>query len=392
MTEIQIDRIGPGGEGVGSIDGRITFVPGVLPGERARVRVVEEKRRWARAELLEVIEAAPGRVTPPCPVFDRCGGCSWLHADTNLHARWKQSIVEQQLARIAKLDCEVRPTRTPSSPVGYRNKAVLEIASGRPAFHESRSHTLVPVDDCLVLHTSLRQMLGELGDLDGVTQLTLRTGVRTGDRMILAAGELPAQANDWSGSVVHARGHAIHVLKGLDHFHEEIAGKRLRITANAFFQVNTDGAELLVDLVGDALQPGPEDHLADLYAGGGLFAATVGRRAKRVTAVESGLSTRDDLQANSGPNVRVVAHAVEQWSDRADIVVCDPPRRGLQTRGVDVVVGTGARAIAYVSCDTGTFARDARALVDRGFALESVQPVDMFPQTAHVELVARFAR
>lgn len=392
MTEIQIDHIGPGGDAVGSIEGRITFVSGLLPGERARVRIVEEKPRWARAELLEVIEAAPGRITPRCPVFERCGGCDWHHAEPGLHAKWKQSMVEQQLRRIAKLDCEIQPTLTPSPAEGYRNKAVFEIQRGRPAFHESRSHSLVAIDDCLVLHASLRQLLGELGDLDGVTQLTLRTGLRTGEKMILVTGELPAQASDWPGSVMHVLDEVFRVHKGADHFHEEIAGKLFRITADAFFQVNSAGADTLVELVRDALQPAPEDHFVDLYAGGGLFAATVGNTSSRVTAVESAPSARTDLLINTGPHVCAVHRPVEQWSGTADIVVCNPPRRGLQTRGVEVVVGTGARTLAYVSCDPGTFARDARALVDRGFSLESVQPVDMFPQTAHVELVARFAR
>ncbi len=396
LTEIHIDTIGPGGAAVGRVDGRITFVPGLMPGERARVRITQAKRRWARAELVELLEPSPERVTAPCPYFaastGSCGGCSWQHADQSLHAAWKQSMVEQQLRRIGKLETEVAATLSPSAPLGYRNKAVFEVDNGQLAFHQSRSHALVTVNDCLLLHQELRSLMPRLGPLNGVSGLTLRIGANTAEIMILIEGEVPAQAVDWPGSVIRLGRKGLEVLKGEDHFHEEVAGQRLRISADAFFQVNTAGAETLVELVREALGAGPNDHLADLYAGGGLFAATVGRDAGRVSAVESAPSAQTDLPINASDKADIEHCPVEDWSGTADLVVCDPPRRGLETRGVETVTGTGARRIAYVSCDPGTFARDARMLTNTGYILESVQPVDMFPQTAHVEVVGLFAR
>jgi 23S rRNA (uracil1939-C5)-methyltransferase len=179
----------------------------------------------------------------------------------------------------------------------------------------------------------------------------------------------------------------------------EVAGAHFRVTGTNFFQVNREGAAALVRLVAGALDPGPDDTLLDAYAGVGLFAATVGTAAGRVLAVESGRSSTEDLVHNLGQAgidaavargrvERILRESGEAW----DLAVCDPPRRGLGAEGVAAIVAGGPRAIAYVSCDPAALARDTRLLADTGYRFERATPVDLFPQTYHVEAVALFSR
>jgi len=185
------------------------------------------------------------------------------------------------------------------------------------------------------------------------------------------------------------------ILHGSGYLEEVVAGVRFRVTADAFFQNNTAGAAVLVDLVGEALSPSADDTLLDGYAGGGLFGLTVGRQVRRVVAVESDPLALTDLEHNAAAAAvehRIVPDPFEdaQIGRRWDIAVVDPPRTGLEAAGVAAVTRGRPRAIAYVSCDPASLARDTRALRNAGYALEWAVPVDMFPQTFHIETVAKF--
>jgi tRNA/tmRNA/rRNA uracil-C5-methylase (TrmA/RlmC/RlmD family) len=239
------------------------------------------------------------------------------------------------------------------------------MSDGRPALFKAGSHELVPVDNCLVTVPSIQRMLADIGSIDAVHQLTLRAGVNTGETVALA--------DDDFGRI-----------------HEVVSGKQFRISGRAFFQNNTGGAEVLVKLVKEATDPREGDILVDAYAGGGLFSATVGEGC-RVYAVESDPQAVSDLVVNA--KATVLAERFESCASLPtswDLAVADPPRVGLGRRGVDRLLAGRARAIAYVSCDPASFARDAALLVAGGYRLDWVQPVDMFPQTFHVEMVGRF--
>jgi 23S rRNA (uracil1939-C5)-methyltransferase len=212
----------------------------------------------------------------------------------------------------------------------------------------------------------VRALFEGLGSIQG-ERVTLRAGINTGETLVI-------------------------VDEGRGIVHEVVGGHRFRITGKAFFQVNTQAAEALVELVEEALAPQPGEVLVDGYAGGGLLAATAGAVCGEVVAVESEPEALADLGHNTGS--RVVASTFEQSRDRLpavwDLTVVDPPRAGLKEAGVAVAVAGHPRALAYVSCDPASFARDARLLGEHGYGLDWVQPVDMFPQTFHIELVARF--
>jgi 23S rRNA (uracil1939-C5)-methyltransferase len=398
VIELDLTGIAHGGEAIGRLEGKACFVDGALPGERVRGQVVHDGGTWARVELREVVTPSPQRVEPPCPYFGACGGCQWQFAAYPAQLEWKRSILAGQLAHLGRVaDPPVRETVAPGAPWRYRNRADFQVDGGRAAFSRRRSHLLQPIDDCLLLHPALAGLLARLGDLGAATALTLRVATATGDLLAVVEGPIPPQASDWGCGVVGREKHRLTPVVGPGHLVETVAGVPLRLTGDAFFQNHTAGAEALVALVAEALSPRPDETLLDAYAGGGLFGLTVGRGAAGVLAVESSPIAAADLQHNAAAAampVRVVEGAVEaalpHLGARWDLVVADPPRTGLGEGGVRAVTAGMPRALAYVSCDPASLARDTRALAAAGYRLDWAVPVDLFPQTFHIETVAAF--
>lgn len=370
-------------------EGRVVFCQGALPGDLVAAEVVEDRGRFLRATTVEVLEPSLHRVPAPCPHAGSCGGCSWQEAAIDAQRSWKQEVVSSQLAHLGGLrQAPLRPLLAPGPPLGYRNRMDFRVFQGRPALLEAGSHRPVPLSVCLLLIPSLAELFHKLGDLTGLERLTLRGGLHSGERLVLVEGEIPPQAERWGVSV--AAGSA-------GRLHEEVAGVRFRISGTAFFQANTLGAEALVALAEEALA-GVSGTLVDLYAGGGLFALTVGSRFDAVTAVESERQAVADLRHNvrrhAPRRARVLAEPVERALGRlhppVGAVVADPPRAGMGRQVVKAIARLQPQVVVSVSCDPASFARDARLLVDEGYQLDWVQPVDLFPMTWHVETVARF--
>ncbi len=398
VIELELGDMAHGGEAVGRLEGKACFVDGAMPGELVRGVLIQDHGSWARMELREVVRPSPQRVEPPCPLFGACGGCQWQFADYPAQLAWKRGILAGQLAHLGRVaDPPVRDTVAAGEPFRYRNRVDFQVADGRPAFSRRHSRLLQPVDDCLLLHPALADLVPRLGDLGEAAALTLRVATASGALLAVIDGPVPPQASDWECGVVQRHRHQLTPLAGSGSIVETVAGVPLRITGDAFFQNNTAGAEALVGLVAEALSPRPGETLLDAYAGGGLFGLTVGRQATRVVAVESGTLAADDLRHNaaSAPMpVRVVEGAVEaalpHLEARWDLAVVDPPRTGLGARGVQAVVAGHPRALAYVSCDPASLARDTRLLGEAGYRLDRATPMDLFPQTFHVETVAAF--
>ena len=398
MIDLELTNVAHGGEAVGRLDGKAYFVDGAMPGERVRGVVTKDAGSWARVELREVATASPHRVEPPCPLFGACGGCQWQFADYPSQLEWKRGILTGQLAHLGRVDRPpVRATVAVGAPFGYRNRADFQVAGGRPALSRRRSHLLQPIDRCLLLHPALADPASRFGDLGDAMALTLRVATTTGACLAVIDGPVPPQASGWGCDVVQRHQHELIPVVGSGSIVETVAGVAFRITGDAFFQNNTAGAETLVALVAEALSPGPGETLLDAYAGGGLFGLTVGRGAARVVAVESDPGAADDLRHNAASApvpVRVIEGTVEaslpHLETRWDLAVVDPPRTGLGAGEARAVLAGRPRAIAYVSCDPASLARDTGILIEAGYHLDWAAPVDLFPQTFHVETVAAF--
>ena len=407
IFELELTAMAHGGSALGRLEGRVIFVPYTIPGETARVELVETRERWGRGRLLEILEPSPHRIEPPCPHFgaDKCGGCQFQHIAYEAQAEYKREVVIDQLARLGGLgDAHVLEIIGAADPWAYRNHVQFSTTpEGQLGFLTADTHHVIPVEECLILDPLLEE-LWEALDIDWpqLHRLSLRCGSASGDRM--AIFELDHYEDfdievDFAVScvILLADGETV-VLMGNSHLEEQVAGRSFRISANSFFQVNTAGAEALVAVVHDALAPKSSDSLLDLYCGVGLFGLSLADRVGRVLGVESDPSAAADFRHNAQglDQVELIegkAQAVlSQIQEPVDLVLLDPPRSGAGQKVIDQLVLLEPRRIVYVSCDPATLARDARRLTESGFVLREVQPVDLFPQTYHVESVALFVR
>ena len=389
-----------GGEAVARHDGKAYFIPGAMPGEVVEATVIEDKGSWARTALVEVIAPSPERRVPPCPHAQDCGGCQWQFASDEEQRQWKRSTVIGQLEHLGKIvDPIVHETVVAGPAFGYRNRMDFRVADGKPALFRPRSNDLVPLDSCLLMVDELQDTFAELGDLTGVEKITLRAGTRTNKRVAVIEGEPPEQIADWGASVILRKGKSLEPLMGDPVLTEIVDGVVFEVPVDGFFQNNTDGADTLVRLVRDVLEVEDDETLLDGYCGVGLFGATVGRDAARVIGIESTPGAvkyaRSNLAA-AGVERNIIAGSFTQDIDKLeeywDVAVVDPPRKGLGQRGVEAVTAAMPRRIAYVACDPASLARDARMLDSYGYEFIDATPVDMFPQTYHIEIVARFDR
>ncbi len=383
----------------------VVFVPFAIPGETVRVEVLETHRRWAQARLLDVLEPSPHRVEPPCPHFGagKCGGCHFQHIDYVAQAEFKRDIVVDQLGRVGGLvGVNVQDIIGAAEPWGYRNRAQFSLTpEGRLGFLTANTHDVVPVDECLLLQPLLDELWTALDmEWPQLYRLTLRCGSATGDLMAIFEldhyEDFDIEVDFPVSCVLLLADGEVAVLMGSPHLVEHVAGRNYRVSAGSFFQVNTAGAEALVSLVHDYLMPTGDETLVDLYCGVGLFGLSLANRLSRVVGVEADPSAASDFRHNAQglDHVHLVEGPAKTSLPRiegpVDLLVLDPPRSGAGRRIVGEIARLAPRRIAYVSCDPATLSRDARYLAEAGFRLEEVQPVDLFPQTYHVEAVALF--
>ena len=361
--------VAAGGDAVGrDDDGRVVFVTGALPGERVHVAIDEEHARFAKGHVVEVVDPSPHRVVPPCPhVADGCGGCTWQHVAPAAQRDLKVEIVSDALARLGGVDAPAVDPGPVLPVAAFRTTVRMGVVDGRAAFRKWHSHDLLPIDDCLVAHPLLQELI-DRHRFDGAEEVTLRCGARTGETLVVVDGRAEP-----------------------DHFHEIVAGVRFRISPHSFFQVRPDGADALVHEVGRAIAGAPDGPFLDAYGGVGLFAATVAGD-RPATIVEWSRSSVADAKVNA-PEAKVVRVDVARWRpEPAAVVVADPARTGLGKAVVDRLARTGASHLVLVSCDPASLGRDTALLHGHGFDHDGSTLVDLFPHTPHVEVVTSFIR
>lgn len=431
--ELDIESLAYGGDAIAHMpDGRVAFVRGGCPGDRVEAEIVVEHPRRVEAVVTRVIAASPDRVEPPCPYFGSCGGCQWQHVTYRAQLTAKRQAVVDALTRIGGVTNESLIAETVPSPkeYGYRNK--IEMVAGDSdrglslGFTAAGSHDLVPIDSCLLLPSRLRKapkaLRGTLRYASGSENLGLkRVALRVAANSHDVEVALWTRPGPFPRSLV-ARALAdsikptsivrvlvkeekgpraisnVEVLKGKGAWRERIDGRGMLVSAPSFFQVNTSAAEELVLRAVNALDPDGTDRVLDLYAGVGTFSLPIAERAGETVAIESSRHALADLRRN--------AEAAEVWIDIVpgdasrelkaagafSRVLVDPPRVGLSEEATRGLVATRAERIVYVSCDPATLARDVKRLTEGGYELSSATPVDLFPQTYHVETIAVLER
>jgi 23S rRNA (uracil1939-C5)-methyltransferase len=381
-VELIPTRLAPTGDAVAHDgEGKTVYIKGALPGERVRVEILVNHRRYSSGRVVELLESAPDRVSPPCPEVERgCGACQWQHMSLPTQRRLKQELVMEAIARLGGIEPPRPKPVVELAPWAFRTTVRAGVVDGRAGFRGPRSNRVVPVDGCLVAHPLLADLL--VGQrYEGAEEVLLRCGTRTGERLVYTTPPdvVPSVPSD-------VRRHDLH---------EFAAGRLWQISARSFFQTRPDGIDALAELVGVAAsEVGPPTTAIDLYSGVGLFAGVLAEQGWSVTAVEGDSNSARDARANlSGLDVRIVHGDVTKWaSSQAELVVADPSRAGLGHKGVAAVSRTGAGRLVLVSCDAESLGRDTAMLGSAGFGLTSLTEVDLFPHTFHIEVVAVFDR
>ncbi len=393
--ELATHGVAKGGEAVArDPDGRVVFVDGALPDERVLVEITEMKKGFHRGSVLEVVEPSPHRIDPACDeVANGCGGCDMQIASVDHQRDLKVQVVIDALERIGKI-ADLPAIETVALPeAGYRTNVRCIVVNGRPGFRSRRSHHPVLIDRCDVAHPLIQDLLGpDSGTtrFDGCTEVTIRVGAATGDRMVIASPSADHITVPDDVIVIGTDDLAAGKTASIT---EVVAGRTWQISAGSFFQTRPDGAQALVDEVRKVIGPLPSNARAfDLYGGVGLFAGSVFAEDTRVIMVEQNESSVADARVNLADlDTTIVRGKVEQWSPRrADVVVADPARQGLGRNAVSRIAETDAPVVVLVSCDAASLARDAGLLSRKGYRLDSVTLVDLFPMTSHTETVSRF--
>ncbi len=438
---VTIDRMSYGSAGIGRLStGKTVFVDKVAPGDVCRVAITEERPHYAKAELIELLEPSSHRAQKIPACTHSCGGCPWAQIDPDEQLRQKHDAVREALVRVGKLDraqaeALVLPCVAAPHPWGYRNKIELGVMLGKNermliGFHEEGSADLAPIDACPAAVEPLQKMpralRGALGYLAGSTRAqngaSLGSLHRIGARASLRTRSLEVAL--WTAPGPFPRAHAakvlsdaarptslvrvladegsaravkkLEVLSGAGFWRERLLGTRFAVSAPSFFQVNTEQAERLVKEAVDGFEIEPRARVADLYAGVGTFSLALAQRGASVLAIEMEGSSVRNLRSNvEGEDVTVIGGdaAREAASLRnLEAIVIDPPRSGLSPQAVRAICEAMPKRIAYVSCNPQTWARDTERLLANGWRLTRVVPVDLFPQTYHIEIVSHFVR
>lgn len=400
-----------GGWCVARHEGRVVFVRHALPGERVVAEITEETTRFLRADAVEILEASPDRVTPPCPYAGPglCGGCDWQHATLEAQRALKASVVAEQLSRLAGITRDVLVEEVPGAKDGLGWRTRVQFAATREGvlgFRKHRSHDIQPVDACLIAHPSVEEV--------GVETHTWRNsmGVEViassgGEHAVVIApkprSSVAVPPLDAPASILVNQGKGrTEPRHGSGMLHEQVGDRVFQVTGSGFWQVHPGAAETLLDAVLSYAAPEPGEWALDLYCGVGLFAAGLAEAvgpSGAVFGVESEAAAVRDARANLRdlPWAQIERGRVEDALDRfeierADLVVVDPPRSGLGRDVVTRIASLEASRLVYVSCDPATLARDLAWFAELGYGLADLRAFDAFPMTHHVECVALLVR
>lgn len=377
---VTVGGIAHGGHCVARHDGRVIFLRYTIPGEEVVAEITDVTSKFARGNAIEIIKAAPERVSPPCELAKPggCGGCDFQHIEISAQRKLKSAIVEEQFSRVAKKDVEVTVIGVaPLTGLGWRTRMDFTVNPDRKlALYGARSHNLIPVAKCLIADERM--------NLDSIYQMNLPIGAKV-EVAISGSGKQSV---------------AIEGSENFDLIEESVLENKFSISPTSFWQSHIQAPVELVKRVLADLQIKPGDHVFDLYGGVGLFTAAVATEVTqtgRVTLIELDAGAVTDARRNFAENqiVEIVEGKVERSLSkfkRADLILLDPPRSGAGKDVVSAMVKLEPRTIVYVSCDPASLARDTTYLEASGYKLDRLQSYDLFPMTQHIECVARFRK
>lgn len=440
--EIEITDLTVEGMGIGRVQGMAVFVNGMLPGEAGRVKIIRCAKKYAIAIPEEITRTSPERVEPPCPVFRPCGGCTLQHLSYFGQLQFKHDYVQNCIQKLAKLNAPVLFPLPARQQWGYRNKTAFPVGPGPEGVqigcYARHSHRIVECDQCLLqdpeanaciaavrewMNTFQIPAYDEISGTGAVRHVVVRS-TSLGDKMAAIVSrerELPhlkelvrllrtrvpavmsilLNYHPQPGNVI--LGEETQVLFGTPKLDEVLQGLTFSISLHTFLQVHHAQAELLYNTVFKLARIQKEDTVADLYCGAGTMTLAAARRAKWAYGVEIVPQAVEDARENAANNgiqnasfllgdAKDAFPVILQEAGHLDVVIVDPPRKGLDLNVIEDICNCPAKRLVYVSCDPATLARDVAVFVKKGFRIQVVQPVDLFPQTTHVETCVLLSR
>ncbi|QCV54664.1 23S rRNA (uracil(1939)-C(5))-methyltransferase RlmD [Thermoactinomyces vulgaris] len=441
VIEMEITGLSHDGAGVGKYQGFTIFVPQTVPDEKVRVRVQVVKKTYGKGEAIQVLKSHPRRTEPPCPIYHECGGCQIQHLQYPAQLEYKRQQVADHFERIGGMQVPVLPVLGMEDPWRYRNKAQVplgwEDGKVKAGFYAAGSHRIVDMEACLIQHEANDQAVRKVKELARelktpvydetkhqgcLRHVMVRTGFHTGEMMIVLVtnGKKLPHRDKWVEALrkefpalksliqnINSKrtnvvlGPENEVLWGRDFIYDRIGEVTFAISPHSFFQVNPVQTQVLYDQVARYAGLTGHEVVIDAYCGIGTIALYLAQNAKRVYGVEIVPAAVRDAKRNAKINgmdhVTFETGAAEEvlprWYKegiRPDVVVVDPPRKGCDRVLLDTLVSMQPERLVYVSCNSSTLARDAKYLAECGYRVQEVQPVDMFPQTGHIENVAMF--
>ena len=429
------------GAGVAKVEGYPLFVPNGLPGEKAKIKVIKVNKGYGFGRLIEITEDSPYRVEPECPIYKECGGCQLQHMSYEGQLKAKEKQVSDVLQRIGKLEnVKVHPVIGMENPWRYRNKAQVPIGENEGGliggFYQQRSHQIIDMKACIIQqekNDEVVKKVKEICNINGVRaydeqkhkgelrHIMARYGLKSGEVMVV----LVTRTNELTGkkkiieeiakripgvkSIVQninskktnvIFGDETKVLWGEEVIYDSIGDIKFAISARSFYQVNPEQTKVLYDKALEYADLTGEENVIDAYCGIGTISLFLAQKARKVYGVEIVPEAIEDAKKNAELNgisnvefaVGEAETVIPEWYENgvvADVLVVDPPRKGCDDKLLQTIINMKPKKVVYVSCNPATLARDLRVLEDGGYQTVEVQPVDMFPQTMHVECVAQ---
>lgn len=445
LYDVEICDLSHDGLGMARIDGFLVFVKDALPSERVVARITQTKKNYAHAEAIDKIKRATDRVKPPCPLFEACGGCQIQHMSYASQLEFKKSMVIRNMQKFAKIESPpVLDVIGMADPWRYRNKT--QVPFGRSAtgemvagFYKSRSHEIIDMPSCHVqtetadaIVATIKKLVCEFGiapynegQHEGILRhVVIRVGFKTDQIMVIfvtRTADLPHQKElcqqlvdkfPTIQSIIHnvnskatnvILGDVSRTVYGKAYITDTLDGLEFLISARSFYQINPVQTEILYQMVVDYANISEDDVVIDAYCGIGTITLFLARVAKSVYGVEIVPDAIRDAKENARMNgldhaifevgkSEVVIPRLIREGIVPDVIVVDPPRKGCDMALLEAIISAKPARVVYVSCDSATLARDIKILEDGGYQMEVLQPVDMFPQTSHVECVALMSR
>ena len=432
------------GAGVAKVEGYPLFVPNGLPGEKAKIKVIKVNKGYGFGRLMEITEASPYRVEPECPIYKECGGCQLQHMSYEGQLKAKEKQVSDVLQRIGKLEnVKVHPVIGMENPWRYRNKAQVPIGENEGGliggFYQQRSHQIIDMKACIIQqekNDEVVKKVKEICNINGVRaydeqkhkgelrHIMARYGLKSGEVMVV----LVTRTNELTGkkkiieeivkripgvkSIVQninskktnvIFGDETKVLWGEEVIYDSIGDIKFAISARSFYQVNPEQTKVLYDKALEYADLTGEENVIDAYCGIGTISLFLAQKARKVYGVEIVPEAIEDAKKNAELNgisnvefaVGEAETVIPEWYENgvvADVLVVDPPRKGCDDKLLQTIINMKPKKVVYVSCNPATLARDLRVLEDGGYQTVEVQPVDMFPQTMHVECCSLLVR